>query len=65
MPTRGEKSIRRAKECLSAKDCRWLEELADIVEGEFRACGWEWEAPQIGIESTERVKRASGFDYFR
>ena len=42
-----------------------LEELADVVEGEFRACGWEWETPKIGVESTERVKRGGGFDYLR
>ena len=62
---RDEKSQRRARERLSAEDCQWLEELVDVVEGEFRACGWEWETPKIGVESTERVKRGGGFDYFR
>jgi hypothetical protein len=39
--------------------------FVDVVEGEFRACGWEWQMPRIGVESTERVKRGGGFDYFR
>ena len=62
---RDEKSVRRARESLRAEDCHWLEELAGIVEGEFRACGWEWQTPRIGVESVERVKRDGGFDYFR
>ncbi len=64
-PLRDEKSQRSAREKLRTEDCNWLEELASVVEGEFRACGWEWEAPKIGVESTERVKRDGGFDYFR
>ncbi len=65
MPARDEKSRRRATEALSPKDCQWLEELAAAVEREFRACGWEWQTPNIGIESAERVKRGGGFFYFR
>jgi hypothetical protein len=65
MPARDEKSLRRAREHLSPKDCQWLEEVAAVVEGEFRACGWEWQTPNIGIESSERVKFGGGFSYFR
>jgi hypothetical protein len=65
MPARDEKSRRRAMESLTPKDCQWLEELAAAVEHEFRTCGWEWQTPNIGIESAERVKRGGGFFYFR
>lgn len=64
-PVRDEKSLRRAREHLSAEDCKWLDELAAVVEEEFRACGWDWQTPRVGIESAERVKRGGGFDYFR
>ena len=56
---RDEKSMRRARESISAEDCHWLEELADVIVGEFRACGWEWDTPKFGVESTERVKRGA------
>ena len=56
---RDEKSMRRARKSISAEDCHWLEELADVIVGEFRACGWEWDTPKIGVESTERVKRGA------
>jgi hypothetical protein len=65
MPVSDEKSKRRASEHLSPKDCLWLEELTAAVVEEFRACGWEWQTPSIGIESAERVKRGGGFNYFR
>ena len=65
MPVREEKSQRRAREKLSVKDCQWLEELAVVVEGEFSASGWKWPTPNIGIESSERVKLGGGFHYFR
>jgi hypothetical protein len=65
IPAREEKSLRRARDHLSFRDCQWLEELAAVVEGEFRACGWEWATPKIGIESAERVKLGGGFSYFR
>lgn len=64
-PIRDDKSLRRAKEHLSVEDCKWLEDLAVVVEDEFRACGWEWQTPRVGIESAERVKSGGGFDYFR
>lgn len=64
-PMRDEKSLRRAKDHLSMEDCKWLEDLAVVVEEEFRAGGWEWQTPKIGIEAAERVKRGGGFDYFR
>lgn len=64
-PMRNEKSMGRTREQLSAEDCKWLEELAAVVENEFRACGWEWETPSVGIESAERVKHGGGFNYFR
>jgi hypothetical protein len=40
-PARHEKSLRRASEKLSTEDWKWLEEIAAVVEDEFRACGWE------------------------
>jgi CRISPR/Cas system endoribonuclease Cas6 (RAMP superfamily) len=45
-PLRDDKSHRRAREKISTEDCKWLEELADVVQAEFRTCGWEWEAPR-------------------
>src|SRR5262245_21639380 len=65
MPARSEKARLRATEYLSPQDCQWLEDLAAVVENEFRACGWEWQTPNIGIESAERVNRGGGFSYFR
>ncbi len=38
--------------------------VGELADGEVRGCGWEWETPKIGVESTERVKRG-GFNYFR
>ena len=64
-PILDEKLLRRARETLTTEDSKWLEELAAVVEGEFRACGWEWQTPRIGVESVERVKKGGGFDYFR
>jgi len=64
-PIHDEKSLVRAREHLSAEDSKWLQQLATIVEDEFRACGWEWQMPSVGVESAERVKRGGGFDYFR
>jgi hypothetical protein len=65
IPTRDKNSLYRARDQLSVRDREWLEELIAVVEGEFRACGWEWQKPTIGIESAERVKRGGGFSYFR